>query len=43
MGDAKNHLASLSKGKEGSSYLVKDIGEIIYNSEKIDSNIFVEK
>jgi len=32
LNDAKNNLNSVAKGKDSASYLVKDLGEIIYNS-----------
>jgi hypothetical protein len=32
LNDAKNHYNSISKGKETTSFVNKDLGEIIYNS-----------
>ena len=32
LNDAKNNLNTVAKGKDSTSYLVKDLGEIIYNS-----------
>jgi hypothetical protein len=29
--EAKNHLNQLSKGKDSGSFLVRDLGDIIYN------------
>ena len=42
--EAKNNLAALTKGKEGGSYFVQDLGELIYHNERLNPNhYFVEK
>ena len=43
MNDARNSLNSVSKGKESASFLVKDLGDIIYNSQLNPDVYFVEK
>ena len=44
LNEARNHLASLSKGKEGGSYFSADLGELIYRNERLNPNhFFVEK
>lgn len=44
MNEIRNNLAALNKGKEGSSFYTKDLGNEIYNSEKIvPEAMFVEK
>lgn len=41
--EIKNNLNALNKGKEGANFFAKDLGEIIYNSDKINpQQIFVE-
>lgn len=42
--EARNAYNAYSKGKDSASFLVKDMGEIIYNSQHINPAIyFVEK
>lgn len=43
LNDAKNHYNSISKGKETTSFVNKDLGEIIYNSQINPDIYFVEK
>ena len=41
--EVRNNLNALNKGKEGTSFYTKDLGEIIYNSDKFNPNhVFVE-
>jgi hypothetical protein len=40
----QNNLHALQKGKEGNSFFTKDIGEVVYTTEKINPDaFFVEK
>lgn len=41
LNETRNHYNAIAK-KEGTTYLTKDIGEIIYTSP-VSPNIFVEK
>jgi len=42
--ETKNNLNALSKGKETLSYYTMDLGEIIYNTDKVRPDVyFVEK
>lgn len=43
LNDKKNSLGSVSKSKESPSYLVKDLGDIIYNSDINPDIYFIEK
>lgn len=43
LNDVRNNYNSISKGKDSTSFLVKDLGEIIYNSEINADAYFVEK
>mmetsp|Transcript_35259 Transcript_35259/g.34267 ORF Transcript_35259/g.34267 Transcript_35259/m.34267 type:complete len:284 (+) Transcript_35259:243-1094(+) len=43
LNDAKNNYNALSKGKDSASFLLKDLGEIIYNSNVNPDVLFVEK
>lgn len=40
LNEVKNNLAALTKGKDGNSFFNKDIGEVIYTSEKINADVF---
>jgi len=42
--EIRNNLAALNKGKDGSSFYTKDLGNEIYNSDKINPDVmFVER
>ena len=42
--EIRNNLAALNKGKDGTSFYTKDLGQEIYNSDRIvPEAIFVEK
>jgi V-ATPase subunit C len=43
LNDVKNNLGQLSKGKDSPSFLQKDLGDIIYNSNLNADIYFVEK
>lgn len=40
LNEVKNNLAALTKGKDGASFFTKDLGEVIYTSEKINADVF---
>mmetsp|Transcript_3374 Transcript_3374/g.2337 ORF Transcript_3374/g.2337 Transcript_3374/m.2337 type:complete len:152 (+) Transcript_3374:150-605(+) len=42
--DAKNNYNAIAKGKDSASYMQKDLGEIIYNTQHLmPDNLFVER
>lgn len=43
LNEVKNNYSAIAKGKDSTSYLQKDLGEIIYNSTINADTFFVEK
>ena len=41
LNETKNHYNSVAK-KEGTTYMTKDLGDIIYNNSHVDPDLFVE-
>jgi hypothetical protein len=42
LNDARNSYNAINKGKEGGSFMVRDIGDIVYNNSVKPEPYFVE-